>query len=107
MTPHETDAPDARVVRLLPDYADTPIWLSGPFPLEQTGLSHDLVARLSAWEVAYYGLLTDDFEWRSTDALHRYEVEGRGLAEELAVQLGSEFEVEYRSFEREPRPGAS
>ncbi len=100
MTSDETDVSDARVVRLFPDYAGTPIWLSGPFELEQTGLTQDLVERLSAWEAAYYGLLTDDFEWRSTDELRRYEVEGRGLAEELAVELGSEFQVEYRSFER-------
>ncbi len=62
------------------------------------GLSDALIERMEAWEDSYYAALTDDIKWRSAEELKRCDAEGMELAHELAVAIGPDFEVEYRSF---------
>jgi hypothetical protein len=87
------------IVRVFPDYADSVIWFSDPMPYPETHLTVDLVTRLTDWETSYYSGLTDEFEWRSPDALHSFSAEGLELARAISEEIGSGFEVEYRSFE--------
>jgi hypothetical protein len=87
-----------RIVRVFPDYAKTVIWFGGPFSYPETGLSDALIERMKAWEDSYYAALTDDLKWRSVEESERFDAEGMELAHELAVEIGPDFEVEYRSF---------
>ena len=77
----------------MPDYADTVIWFMSPVPYPETGLSPQLVARLEAWEAAYYDALTPDFEWVSPDSPRALNDEGRVLADAVAAEIGVTPEV--------------
>ena len=88
-----------RIVRVFPDYAESVIWFSDPFPYEESRLTTDLVDGLRSWDARYYSELTDDFRWRSLDTLHTFNRDGLELARRVAAEIGSSFEVEYRSFE--------
>ncbi|WP_378148083.1 hypothetical protein ACFJGV_07725 [Cnuibacter sp. UC19_7] len=88
-----------RIVRIYPDYADTVIWFSDPFPYEETGLTAELIERLSAWESTYYAAMTERFEWDARFSLHEFDHTGLDLAHAVADEIGPDFEVEYRSFE--------
>lgn len=99
MTADEPFPYATRIVRVFPDYAGSVIWFSDPVPYEESRLSAGLVARLAAWEATYYSGLNDAFEWRSGEILRRFSCDGLELAREVSVEIGFEFEVEYRSFE--------
>lgn len=43
-----------RTVRVFPDYANSVIWFSDPFPYHESHLSKSLVTRLDRWEASYY-----------------------------------------------------
>lgn len=88
-----------RIVRVFPDYAESVVWFSDPFLYEDSRLTTDLVDGLRSWDAQYYSELTDDFRWRSLDALHTFNTDGLELARRVAVEIGSSFEVEYKSFE--------
>ena len=88
-----------RTVRVFPDYAESVIWFSDPFPYEESRLTTDLVDGLRSWNARYHSGLTDDVRWRSLDTLHTFNRDGLELARRVAAEIGSSFEVEYRSFE--------
>ncbi|GAA3209567.1 hypothetical protein [Microbacterium terregens] len=88
-----------RIVRVFHDYAESVIWFPDPVLYEDSRLTTDLVDGLRSWDAQYYSELTDDFRWRSLDALHSFNRDGLELARRVAVEIGSSFGVEYRSFE--------
>jgi hypothetical protein len=88
-----------RIVRMFPDYAESVIWFSDPVAYEESRLTADLVAELRSWDARYYTGLTEDFKWRSQETLHTFNRDGLALAHRVAAEIGSSFEVQYRSFE--------
>lgn len=87
-----------RPVRIFPDRAETVIWFEGPFHYPETCLSAALIQRMEAWEARYYAALTEDLTWRSVEESERLDAQGMELAHELEVEIGPDFDVEYRSF---------
>jgi hypothetical protein len=87
------------VVRLLPDYAGTVLWLPHPVTYSESHLDASLVTDLIRWEIDYYDALDADFAWRSPALARSFTATGVGLALRLAQQLGSEFDIEFASFE--------
>jgi hypothetical protein len=89
-----------RRVRLFPDYADSVIWLSGPCSYETTHISVQLAESLNAWEAFYYSSLTADLDFTSKKRAKAFTAKGRRLAGLLADEIGPEFEVEFKSYEK-------
>jgi hypothetical protein len=84
-----------KVVRLFPDYADSPMWFSmGPVSFELAHLSDQLEVDLKAWDASYYAD-GDPFKgWSSPEAAEAFSQEGLRLARLLAEEIGEIFEVE-------------
>jgi hypothetical protein len=84
-----------KVVRLFPDYAESPMWFSmGPVSFEHAHLSDQLETELRAWEASYYAD-GDPFKgWSSPEAAMAFSQEGLRLARILAEEIGENFEVE-------------
>lgn len=84
------------VVRLFPDYANTVLWfVVGPVRYSECALSLTLVQELQDWEQSYYVGLTPEFAWRSPEQAEKFVAEGERLAQLVAHELGSEFEIEF------------
>src|SRR5699024_9517973 len=80
------------------------LWFGGPIPYPDSGLSASLIRDLQAWEQSYYDALTPDFEWKSASAADDFSAEGATLAQRLAGELGSGYEVELRTGRPHARP---
>lgn len=91
--------PRPRVLRIFPDYAESVLWLAEPVPYEISGLTQQLVHDLATWEQSYYGSLTADFTFRSQGLAHEFTNRGKLLAHRVAEELGSGWEVEFKSCE--------
>lgn len=85
------------LVRLFPDYANTVLWLVGPVPYNESGLTTELIRKLEEWEQSYYASLTPEYEWATAGAAHIFYEEGIRLAQKVTDELGPYFEVELRS----------
>ncbi|MGO4103626.1 hypothetical protein AB4Y63_06715 [Leifsonia sp. YAF41] len=84
------------VVRMFPDYANTVLWfVVGPVRYSESALSPTLVRELEEWEQSYYDGLTPDYEWRSPERGEQVSAEGERLAQLVADELGSEFEIDF------------
>jgi 8-oxo-dGTP pyrophosphatase MutT (NUDIX family) len=84
------------VVRLFPDSADSPIWFAiGPVDYEDVRLTDSLEADLRAWEAAFYRDYEFTKGWKSDAAAASYFESGLALAERLADEFGTTFEVEF------------
>lgn len=86
-------------VRMFPDYAGSVLWFGGPVSYEDSGLTQQLIRALPLWEECYYLSMTQDFEWVSAEAAHRFTAEGNRLAECVADELGERYDVEFASYE--------
>ncbi len=86
------------VVRMFPDYAATVLWLGGPVDYAECGLSERLIRGLERWEQGYYDALVD-LEWRTPELAAQFTKNGVRLAQQVARELGEDFEVEFRSYE--------
>ena len=86
------------VVRMFPDYADTVLWFDGPVDYAECGLSERLIRDLERWEQGYYDALVD-LEWRTPELAAQFTKNGVRLAQQVARELGEDFEVEFRSYE--------
>ncbi|MGW6171859.1 hypothetical protein ACWF5H_00040 [Arthrobacter sp. NPDC055138] len=85
-------------VRMFPDYADTVLWFDGPVDYAECGLSERLIRDLTRWEQGYYDALVD-VEWRAPELAAQFTEDGIRLAQQVAGELGEDFEVEFRSYE--------
>ena len=82
----------------------------GPVRYSESALSPRLVRELQEWEQSYYDGLTPDYEWRSPERGRTgRRAEGERLAQLVADELGSEFEIDFadRRFRFNERRGES
>lgn len=87
------------VIRIFPDYAESVIWFAiGPVSYNDAKISSQLRSDMEAWEDFYYAAQTEDFRWRRPEGREWFNAEGRRLAERLAGEVGSRFEVEVRVY---------
>jgi len=81
---------------MFPDYANTVLWfVGGPVRYSESALSVRLVRELQEWEQFYYDGLSPDYEWRSPERGEQVRAEGERLAQLVADELGSEFEIDF------------
>lgn len=85
------------VVRLFPDYAETPIWFMEPVSYEKTRLDARLVRDLQTWDATYYAALARATSWSQPMAGVEYITQGALLARRIAEQIGDQFQVEHRA----------
>ena len=85
-----------RVVRIFPDFGDSPIWFADATPLDydESGISAELRAPFEVWEQFFYQHVGYGAE-RLPARLAEYDDEGRHLAQRLADEIGPEFVVEF------------
>jgi hypothetical protein len=87
------------VIRIFPDYAGSVIWFAmGPVSYDDAKISSQLRRDMEAWEDFYYPAQTEEFGWRRREDGEWFTAEGRRLAERLAGEVGSRFEVEFRVY---------
>jgi hypothetical protein len=90
------------VIRLFPDYAESVIWFAiGLVSYDDAKITSELRLEMDAWEKLYYQAQTNDSRWHTPEDRLRFNAEGRRLAERLAEELGSRFEVEVDVYENE------
>lgn len=88
-------------VHMIPDCAETVLWLDGPVDYEHSGLSPELIRGLQEWEQSYCESLDSDLEWRSPKAARAFTAVGIDMAGQVADELGDEFVVEFASYDND------
>jgi len=91
-----------RVVRLFCDHAESPMWFGiGPLDYGEARLSESLETDMRAWEGVFYRenhpfrSESEGFAgWPSSEAARAFTNDGLALAQRLADELGTDFEVE-------------
>jgi hypothetical protein len=92
-----------RVVRLFSDHAASPMWFAlGPVDYQDARLSGPLESGLRAWDALHYAGRDRGGDWSSPEADEEIVAVGQRLAQRLARELGSDFEVEVDSHPRRP-----
>jgi hypothetical protein len=86
------------------DYGCWPLWEDGPavgnIDPETLPISLGLKQRLAAWAEYELSLNEDDPQSSQVNDPEQFEAEGRGLAAQLAVELGEAIMVRYWRDER-------
>lgn len=92
-----------RVVRLFSDHSPSPIWFAGgPVNYEDARLSAPLETDLRAWDALHYESGDRPGSWSLPEADEEIVAVGHRLAQRLARELGSDFEIEVDSDPRRP-----
>jgi hypothetical protein len=101
--------PEPKTVTVMADCGAFPIWLGGGAFMvrpEELPLSDSLKFALQEWSAFYdHTLMSNGYEWPSTEVQRDFVERGRTLARSVAASLGGDFFVLYfndETGEREP-----
>lgn len=95
-------SPEPTSLLMMADYSADPMWVRAPdgramqmVKLDDLALSSGLKDRLRQWARRYDELARTDYNWPSEEIRESWVAAGRVLYEEVCVELGPSFDVQY------------